>query len=223
MYRRLVATAVSASAIATAFTFPHNANAATRVPLRTYTEQADVNFTGIGSGAGFYSKTSESEKVILSPHLAMASSWRNSYDLNGVHKSAGQADIVGNHRYTRNGSGRWVTSTLSTKALAAYARELNPYVSMSKFGALRGIRRAGTGHYRVTGTYAQVGSFLAWEFSLTASSFKGTNIKTLTIDMMLDSNGSSAKITVAGRSSTLELAASETFTNPNKPVKIGAP
>jgi hypothetical protein len=223
MYRRLAAIAVSASAVATAFAFSHSANAAAEAPIRTYTEQAGVNFTGIGSGAGFYSKIADKEKVILSPHLALASNWRNSYDLNGVHKSAGQTDMVGEHRYTRNGNGRWATSTVSTKARATYARELNPYVSLSTFDALRGIRRAGTWHYRVTGTYAQVGSFLAWEFSLTASSFKGSGIKTITIDMVLGSGGRPVKITAAGQSSIMAFTASETFTNYNKPVKISAP
>jgi hypothetical protein len=36
-----------------------------------------------------------------------------------------------------------------------------PYVSLAKFDALHGVRRVGARHYRVTGTYAQVGSFLA--------------------------------------------------------------
>jgi hypothetical protein len=220
MYRRLAVIAVSVSAVSAVFAFPHNANAAAAVPIRTYLEHAGVNFTGIGSGAGYYSKISDDEKVILSPRLALSSSWRSSYDRNGVHRSAGQADIAGDRRYTRKGTGRWLASTLSSQALAAYARELNPYVTLSEFGALRGIRHAGPGHYRVTGAYAQTGSFLAWEFSLTAKSFKGSGIKILTIDMMLDSSGRPVRITAAGRSATEVFTASETFANYNKPVTI---
>jgi len=99
---------------------------------------------------------------------------------------------VGDHQYTRNGNGRWAISTLSSKALASYARELNPYVSLAKFDALHGVRRVGARHYRVTGTYAQVGSFLAWEYGLTASHFKGGSIKAFTIDVVLDSGGRTA-------------------------------
>ena len=223
MYRRLAAMAVSASAIAAVLGFSPGVNAAVRAPIRTYTQQARIAFTGTGSDKGYYSNYSENEKVALRPHVALAGDWRNAYHLGGVHSSFGQLNIVGDHKYVKNGNGRWTVSTLNAKALGTWAQDLNPYVSLAKFDALHGIRRVGTGHYRVSGTYAQVSSFLTWEFGLTANSFEGGGIKTFTIDMVLDSSSRPVKITAAGRSSTLAFAVTETFANYNKPVTISVP
>jgi hypothetical protein len=223
MYRRLAALAVSASAIAAVLGFSPGVNAAVRAPIRTYTEQGRIVFTGTGSDKAYYSNSSGNEKVVLSPHVAFADDWRNAYNLGGVHASFGQLDIVGDHKYVRSGNGRWTVSTLNARALGTWAEELDPYVSLAKFDALHGIRRVGTGHYRVSGTYGQVGSFLAWEYGLTANSFEGGGIKTFTLDMVLDSSGRPVKITAVGRSSTLAFAVTETFANYNKPVTISVP
>jgi hypothetical protein len=132
MRRFAVIIAVSAAA---ACTFSLNANAAAKAPIKTYTEQASLSFTGIGSAKGFYSKEQGGEKVALSPQLAVASSVRTSFRLQGVvHNASRLFDIVGNHTYTKANNGRWVTGTLSEGP---------------------GLRRAGRGPLREPGPVRQ--------------------------------------------------------------------
>jgi len=221
MRRRLAVIAVSAAA---ACAFSLNANAAAKAPIKTYTEQASLSFTGIGSDQGFYSKEWGGEKVMLSPRLALASTMRTSYRLHGiVHNASSQFDIVGNHTYVKNGSGRWVTGTLSAKARASDARALDPYVSLALFDQLPGVRRVSPGHYGVTGPFAKISRFVRYEFGLASDAFAGTGTKTLTVTVVLDTGGRPVKITASGRSATNVFAATETFAHYNKPVTITAP
>jgi hypothetical protein len=94
---------------------------------------------------------------------------------------------------------------------------------LTKFKALRGVHRVAAQHYRVTGTYAQTGSFLAWEYALTASEAKDSNLKSFTINFWVDSSGRPTRITVASQSPTLKLSITETFGHYNKPVVIRVP
>ena len=223
MCRHLAAIAVSAAAAVAVFALPPAAHAAARPAIRTYTERADAAFTGIGSNKGYSSATSGSEKVVLGPRLVVAADWRDAYELHGAHSSSGQVDIIGDRKYVRNGNSQWTASTLSARALRSWTGDLNPYATLAKFDALHGARRTGTGHFQVTGTYKQVGSFVVFEFGLTADSFKGSGIETLTISMTLDSSGRPVRITAVGRSSTTAFTATETFARYNKPVTIDVP
>jgi hypothetical protein len=216
---------IAASALAATLTLAISpgANASPKAPIRTYTEQGSVNFTGLGGNASFYSRDWGNERVELGPHLAFAANEHSAFRLNGVHTSSSQLDIVGGRIYTRTGNGPWTGKTLTGGQLRTWLQELNPYVALAKFDALPGVRRVAAGHYRVTGSYAKVGSFLSWEYGLTATSFKGTNIKTFTIDLWVDSKGRPVKITGAARSSNTAFSVTETFGNYNKPLVIRVP
>ncbi len=170
MRRLAVVIAVSA---AVACTFSLNANAAAKAPIRTYTEQVSIAFTGIGPDRGFYSKERGGEKVVLSPRLALAVTSVTSNRINGkVSSTSTGFDIVGNHTYLRKGSGRWVTGTLTAKARATDEQALNPYVTLAHFDKLPGIRRASPGHYSVTGPFAKISPFVLYEFGLVSDAFK---------------------------------------------------
>jgi hypothetical protein len=223
MKRRVPAIAASALAAAMALTFSPAANAAAKAKILTYTEQASFDFTGLGADAGNYFRTWQNERVELGPRLEFAYNWHDKNRLNGVHSSSGQTVIVGDRRYTRSGSGPWTSKALTAKQRRAYEYGLDPNVTLAKFYASPGIKRVAAGHYRVTGTYARVGSFLFYEYGMTASFFKGSNVKTFTIDLRVDRSRRPVKVTVTGRSSTWEFSITEAFAHYNKPVVIRVP
>jgi hypothetical protein len=64
---------------------------------------------------------------------------------------------------------------------------MDPNVTLAKIDALPGITRVAARHYRLTGTYAKVGSFLAF-YNMSASYFKGSDIKTFKIDLWVDAS-----------------------------------
>jgi hypothetical protein len=221
MRRFLVVIAVSAAA---ACTFSLNANAAAKAPIRTYTEQTSISFTGIGKDQGFFSNERGGERAALSPRLALASTSRTSNRIDGkVHNASSRFDIVGNHTYVKQGSGRWVVGPLTTKARAHDERALNPNVSLGMFGKLPGVHRVSPGHYSVTGPFAKISPFVRYEFGLAANAFAGTGTKKLTVTAVLDSGGRPVKFTASGRSANNVFTATETFSHYNKPVTITAP
>lgn len=221
MRRLAVVIAVSAAA---ACAFSLNANAAAKAPIKTYTQQASVSFTGLGPVKGSYSKAWDTETVALSPQLALASTTRNSNRDNGkIQNTSSRFDIVGSRTYVKKGGGRWVTGTLTAKIRAEDERGLNPYVSLAMFDKLPGIRRVSPGHYSVTGPLAKISPFVRYEFGLASNSFAGTRTKTLTVAVVLDSGGRPVKITASSRSANTLFTATETFAHYNKPVTITAP
>jgi hypothetical protein len=221
MRRFLAIVAVSASA---ACAFSLNANATAKAPIKTYTEQTRVSFTGAGSDQGFYSRAAGGERVALSPRLALASTSRTSNRIHGVvHNTSSRFDIVGNRTYVQKGNGRWVTAPLSAKARANDARALNPYASLALFNSLPGVHRVSPGHYSVTGSFAKISPFVRYEWDLASAAFAGTGTKALTVTVVLDSGGRPVRITASGRSASNVFAASETFAHYNKPVTITAP
>jgi hypothetical protein len=221
MRRFAVVIAISAAA---ACAFSLNANAAAKAPIKTYTEQASLSFTGIGSAKGFYSKEWGGEKVALSPQLAVATNVHTSFRLQGVvHNASRLFDIVGNHTYTKANNGRWVTGTLTAKARASDERAADPYVTLNLFSKLPGVRRVSPGHYSVTGPFAKISPFVRYEFGLAPDAFAGTSTKTLTVTVTLDSGGRPVGITAAGRSANNVFTATETFSHYNNPVTITAP
>jgi hypothetical protein len=216
--------AIAASALAAAMTlaFSPGANAAVRARILTYTEQSTTNWTGLGADAGNYSRSWENQRVELSPHLALTYNWHLTTVTTGVHSSSGQTVVVGGRDYTRTGNGPWTSKTLTPQRIRTYEYGMDPDVTRAKIDALPGITRVAAGHYRVTGTYAKVGSFLAF-YDMSASYFEGSDIKTFTIDLWVDSSGRPVKDAVAGRSAIWAFSLVETFANYNKPVVIRAP
>jgi hypothetical protein len=220
---RVPAIAASALAAAMALAFPSGAHAISKVPIRSYTEQGSIRFAALEGDKAYFSRNWGNEKVELTPHLAFSDNWHSQYRLRGVHSSSGQVEIVGGRLYTRTGNGRWTVKRLTAKQRATWVRQLNPYVALAKFGSLPGVKRVAMRHFRVTGTYAKIGSFLSWEYGLTAASFRGSNIKIFAINLWTDAKGRPVKITGAGRSSTTKFSVTETFGNYNKPVVIRVP
>jgi hypothetical protein len=220
---RVAAVAVSMLAIGITVAAPAGANAATRVPIRTYTAQTSVFFRGVGSQRGWFTSQDYTQLVVLAPHVALGQKSVFDYGWNAHHRSTQLYYIVGNHSYTKNGSGRWSVQQLPDSALRGAAQGLNPYQAQKAFLALPDVRRASSWHYLVTGDYAQVGSFLQWEFGLSKVSFDGTDLKVFTISFWDDSRGRPAKITLTAKSSTFTATAAEIFSNYNKPLTITAP
>jgi hypothetical protein len=223
MKRRLTVIAASALTAAISVGISPAAHAAAKVPIRTYTERFSVDFTGFGKYAGFYSRYTGGEKVALRPHLALDTTWSNVFNLHGVHRQSGQADIGGSRLYSRNGTAKWSVTKLTAKQVSTFAYQYSPYTTQAKFDAMPGVHRITARHYQVKGTYAQVGSFLTSEFRLTAESFKGTNFKTFTIQLWLDSSARPTKITATASSSLYKFSATETFANYNTPLTIKIP
>jgi len=223
MNRRLAAAVLSAFTAAIC-AFSLSANAATRAPIRTFAERNSLEFRGIGSQQGFYSKQWGGSNVALSPRLALDGTESTSYRLNGVvHNNSSHGVIVGNRSFLKQNRGAWVTSTLSAKALAAQARAQDPYTSLARFDKLSGVRRVSAGHYSVTGPFAKISPFVRYEFQLAPDAFAGTGTKTLTVTMTLDSGGRPVRFTASGRSANNVFTATETFSHYNKPVTITAP
>jgi hypothetical protein len=216
--------AIAASALAAAMTlaFSPGANAAVKARILTYTEQSTTNWTGLGVDAGNYSRSWENQRVELRPHLAFTYNWHLRTAVTGARSSSGQTVVVGGRRYVRTGNGRWTSSTLTPKQIRTYEYGMDPNVTLAKIDALPGIRRVAARHYRVTGTYARVGSFLAF-YNMSASYFEGSDIKTFRIDLWVDSHGRPVKDAVAGRSAIWAFSLVETFANYNKPVVIRVP
>ena len=201
------------------------ADAASKATIRTYTEHATISFKGIGDGVkGYQSFGTDSESVILAPHLALKGSTGNYILWNGhLSQSSGQFYIVGKRSFTKTGSRPWVVKSLTAAGLAHYAYELNPYVSVSKFDRLPGIRRLSATRYILTGSPSRLMPFLSYEYGLTTKSFENTRIKSITVALLLDSSGRPAEFAISGRSSAYVFAVIETFSNYNQPLTITAP
>jgi hypothetical protein len=211
----------SALAATLAATSPLSANAASGPSIRTYTETASMSFTGPGR---FYDDVTEAEKVTLQPALAVSSFTANKYNEHGFHEQITQFDIVGGISYTRsNDKGAWTKQRLSRSALAANGRTLDPLDSLAKFKAIPGVHPAGTGHYTVTASFADVLPFLSFEYDVQASDFQGMNLRQLTANMWLDGSGRPVKFTVTGRAGNQSFSVTENFANYDAPVTITAP
>ena len=223
MKRRVAAVAVSVFAVGITVTVPAVANAATRVPIRTYTAQTSVYFKGIGSQQGWFTSQNYTQNVVLAPHFALSQKSVFDYGWNAHHRSTQLYYITGNHSYTKAGSGPWSVQQLSNDTLRGEAQALDPYRIQKAFFTLPQVQQAGSSHYLVTGDYAQVGWFLQWEFGLSKVSFGGTNLKIFTISFWDDSRGRPVKITMSAKSSTFTITAVEAFGNYNKPLTITAP
>ena len=195
----------------------------TKTPIRTYTEYSALSFKGVGSDKGYLSLTTDSERVALSPHLAYTASGLDESTGKGSQKTPFSEVLVGDHFYTKTGGGSWKVQTLSAAVLAANAQGFNPYTTQQKFDALHGVHQVSRTESTVTGTLAQLNSFMSWEYGESAAAFKGSGIKTLTADFWVDSSGRPVKITVVGKSSTNDFTTVETFGNYNKPQTFTAP
>ena len=223
MKRRVAAIAVSMLAVGITVTAPAAANAAVRVPIRTYTAQTSVYFRGVGSQQGWFTSQNYTQRAVLAPHIALSQKSVFDYGRNAHHRSTQLYYIVGNHSYTKHGSGPWSVQQLSNSALRSAAQGLNPYQAQKAFLTLPHVRHASGSHYLVTGDYAQVGRFLQWEFGLSKASFDGTNLKVFTINFWDDSRGRPVKIAMSAKSTTFTITAVEVFSNYNKPLTIAAP
>ena len=224
----VLAAAVSVPAVsAHAVSGPAHAvsgSAASRAPIRTYTQEAVASFYGIGSQRGSSGRLTESEQVILSPRLALKDLWTFSFALPIVHqKTSGQLYVVGNRSYAKSGSGSWVTKTLSAPTLAKFRRAMDLYSVLQQFKALPGVRRLGATHYSLTAPASRLASFTSQEFGQAAKELARDGFKTLILNLWTDRSGRPVKITLNSRSPIEICSLTETFSNFNKPLRITAP
>ncbi len=222
----LAVLAVSATATANAATTgpAHTSATASRAPIRTYTQQGTVSFTGYGAQRGSYIRETDSEQVVLSPRLALRSHLTASFVLPIARQTASVlVDIVGNHSYTKDSNGPWVKKTLSKSDLAQFRQGLDLYGMLRKFDALPGVRRLSATHLSLTATTSRLASFASQEFGGAAKTLASDGFKTLTINLWTDRSGRPVKITLASKSSMEICSIVETFGNFNKPLTITAP
>jgi hypothetical protein len=220
MNRRWTALAVPAVALSVALSGVGSASAATKPVIRTATGHTVISYTGIGRDAGWYYHDSQQAKVVLTPAYEQdgTDQWAGSQATPGSARDI----VVGGVSYYNSGSG-WKSVKLTAANLSVWRQHSDPNVSEAKFRAVKGVHWVGTRHYRVAGGYAQVGSFLAWEYFLGSKSLSSNQIKGVTIDLWNDPAGRPVKISVYGSSSIVRLSITETFFNYNQPVTITAP
>jgi hypothetical protein len=223
--RNLLVTAACVLSFGMALGTWSSADAASKATIRTYTEHATVSFKGVGGSAkGSLWFVTDSESVVLAPHLALKSLLGTYVVYHGrASQSAQQFYIVGKHSFTKNDSHPWVVRSLAASDLTRYGQQLNLYISLAKFSVLHGVKRLSATHYAVTGSLSQVISFLNWEYGLTTRFFGGTGIKTVTVSLWLDSSGRPAEFIASAHSSTYVVSITETFSNYNQPLTIHAP
>src|SRR5271154_3281618 len=171
MKRHLAAIAVVAIAAGSvAIAVAPGASAATRAPIRTYHYTQNYNLTGLGRAAGWYDHFSSKQVVDLSGRPAVSQvaheKYFNSHDKLVVASSSDY--LVNGLFYAENdGATTWTVTRESAAQMKDISLVLDPYDSVAEFDALAGVRLVGKGHYQVTGTPAQVASFLGYEYNLT--------------------------------------------------------
>lgn len=219
----LAVLAVSATATANAATTSPSATAS-RAPIRTFTEQGTVSFTGYGAQRGSFSRETNSAQIVLSPRLAL----RSRATLSLVtpifqNKLSVLFDIVGNHSYTKENNGRWAKKTLSNSDVAQFRRGLDLYVLLHELDTLPGIKWLSATHFSLTASTSRLASLNQQEFGQSFKQLASSGFKTITLNVWTDRGGRPVKITMAGKSSMEICSIVETFGNFNKPLTITAP
>jgi hypothetical protein len=227
MKRHIAAIATAAIAAGSvAIAVAPGANAAAQAPIRTYHWSESLNLTGLGQDAGWYYRGSSSQVTSLSGRLAQSGSIHQKY-FNSHDKLQSVAEddyIVGGRYYEKNENAKTWTMTKETAAEQREdAQALDPYDTEASFQALSGVRLVGTGHYQVTGTPAQVDSFLNYEYGLTTKDMTSGGIKSVTVNMLVGPAGRPLEFSVSAHSSLEKVTITEKFSDYNKPVTIKAP
>ncbi|HEX6520049.1 MAG TPA: hypothetical protein VF070_08555 [Streptosporangiaceae bacterium] len=214
----LAVTATAGAATAAA------ARNASRAPIRTYTQQGKISFTGYGAQRGSFTLEADSEQVVLSPRLALRSHATVSFAIPiARNKTSVLFDVVGNNSYTKEDNHPWTKKTLSKSDMAQLKQGLDLYSMLQKFVALPGVRRLSGTHFSLTAPTSRLASFTQQEFGQAFKELARDGFKTLTINLWTDRSGRPVKITVASKSSMEICSIVETFGNFNKPLTITAP
>ncbi|MBV9450601.1 MAG: hypothetical protein JO345_32400 [Streptosporangiaceae bacterium] len=218
----LAVLAVSATATANAATT--GSAAASRAPIRTYTQQGSISFTGYGAQRGSFTKETGSEQVVLSPRLALRSHVNIWISLPiSTQKISVLFDVVGNRTYAKSGNGPWVKETLSKSGLAQLRQGLDLYAMLHELDTVPGVKWLSATHFSLTAPTSRLASFAQQEFGKSFKQLASAGFKTLTINLWTDRSGRPVKITLASKSSMEVCSMVETFGNFNKPLTITAP
>jgi hypothetical protein len=223
MNRRIAAFAATAALAGSALALPGIASASSQAPIRSYTGHSFVNLTGVGRATGWYDDNSYTWQVKLSP---VAERWvlhNSGFAKNGKKVSQSAREVlVGHSVYAEINNGAWKRSTVTNAELKEAAADLNPYTIQAEFDALPGAQQE-NGYTQVTGSYAQLGSFLDLQFGLNSTAVTGNKITRVTMRLFDGPAGRPIKVTAFGNSSIVHLRSQITFGNWNKPVTIHAP
>jgi hypothetical protein len=227
MKRHLAAIATAAiAASSVAIAVAPGASAAAQAPIRTYHYSENFNLTGLGRDAGWYYRGTSSQVTSLSGRLARSGSTHEKYfNSHDKLQTVTEDDyIVDGRYYVKSANAKtWTTTKATAAEQREDARALDPYDVEALFNAIPGVRLVATGHYRVTGTPAQVGSFLNYEYGITAKDLTEAGIKSVTVNLFAGPAGRPLEFSVSAHSSLESVAITEKFFDYNKPVSIKAP
>jgi hypothetical protein len=199
------------------------ASTASAIKIKSYVETDKVRLTGTGRNAGWSYKDDFTVKNILTPKLSEESTghWSNTYKSQSARWHFILVNGVG-HRSDNGGA--WKTyPKLTAKQLASDQYYANPMHIPPLMFKLKVARRIVKGHWRATGTLAQLAPFINNELNLSTADFKQHGYKKLTINLWLDSKGRPTKVTATGTARYEKASLTETFTNYGKPLTIVAP
>lgn len=233
--RILVAAATIAAIGGTAFAAMPNASASSSAStVRTFIDTWRIVATPIGSRARWCQKDpggceyviSDQNATILKPSYEFQDTYRWSYPTTtGRSYNHVLSYLVGRSFYTSaSDAPTWKVTHETAATIASWAAQGGPGAELAAFRAIPSVLLVGTRHYRVTCTVARAKAFFSTAYGNDSfAQFKGTGIKSLTINVWVDSAGRLTKESVTGQSPTWAIAATETFTNYNKMLTVKAP
>jgi len=223
--RQLAALATATVAAGTLFWVVPSADAATRAPIRSYTDTVSFSQTGLGVDAGWYHHYSAIERVSMRP-LAVADRYSQAWiDNHGrLRHYRGVWILAGGRTYARtDGARKWTVTKLTAADLRAEAASATSYYEMDNYLAIPGVVLVAPGHYQVTASVKNASTFLADSYGLPGKYLTEAGISKVTVDLFTDQSGRPVKIIVSGLGARERLAITETFTSYNQLVSIKAP
>jgi hypothetical protein len=199
------------------------AAAAATIKVKSDTEVDKVRLTGTGRQKGWAYKDDFTVKNILSPKLAEESTghWSNTYKSQAARWHYILVNGIG---YRSDNGKAWKTyPALTPKQLASESYYANPMHIPPLMFKLKVGHRIVKGHWRATGTLAQLAPFINNELNLSTADFKAHGYKRLTINLWFDSKGRPTKVTATGTAPLEKASLTETFSGYGKPLTIVAP
>ena len=201
--------------------------AARQVPVRSFVQQLQYNFDGIGSQKGWYHHWAETFKAQIAPRLA----WYDSFTSvtvpapgGPVESSRSIEDMVDGRLYDKTDGYRWTVHALSPAQIKSDTAIASPYWKIGTLYAIPGIALVGPRHYHVTCSLTQIKNFwvsyIGFGYSQLAG---GHDVKTVTLDFWFDSAGRPATIIVTGQGSLYRMSYRITYRQYNGPVVVHRP
>jgi hypothetical protein len=201
----------------------NGAETAATTKVKSDTEVDKIRLTGTGRQKGWAYKDDFTVKDILSPKLAEESTghWSNTYKSQAARWHYILVNGIG---YRSDDGKAWKTyPALTPKQLASETYYANPMHIPPLMFKLKVGHRIVKGHWRATGTLAQLAPFINNELNLDTADFKTHGYKRLTINLWFDSKGRPTKVTATGTAPLEKASLTETFSGYGKSYTIVAP